>query len=702
MKLKTKTMLMILVPVFLIFALVFALVGFSVYKVQRENAILLTETMAQDYAGEVKAELEEPLDAARTIAYTMEALINKGSSDRESVNAILNNILAGNEKFSGIWVCFEPNTFDGKDSEYAGTDGHDQTGRFIPYWYRDGSAIKTEAIKDYTLDGPGDFYQLAFKSGEETILEPFEYELNGVMVMMTTLSVPIKHQGQTIGVAGVDVTLDQMQVIGDRVKLYQTGFGRLITSEGNLIIHPNKDHLGKLASEFERGDTHNVMDKIKNGEVFTQELYSIEYKEEVIKSFAPVVIGNTATPWSFSTVVPNEEVFADLSALLLKLIIICLIGLTVIGGAIFVVANSLVKSIADITERIGEIADYDFTYDENTKINRYLDRKDEIGQIARAIRIMRNNIVELITYISKGAGNVAATAEELTATSEQAASAADDLAKTIEEIARGAGEQARDTEQSVVNLEEVDGFIKQVGEYIGELNGTLIEINQRKEEGFDIIKTLLVKTNESNEAAKGIFEIVGKNNESAAKIEGASTMIQSIADQTNLLALNAAIEAARAGEAGRGFAVVAEEIRKLAEQTNGFTSEIKQVIEELKARSQGAVKTMETVKDIVDAQTDSVQETGHRFELIANSIGTTELIIEKLSEGIKVLNTNKDKLMVLMQNLSAISEENAAGTEQASAATQQQAASSTEMARASEGLAEIATELQDMISKFKV
>ena len=108
------------------------------------------------------------------------------------------------------------------------------------------------------------------------------------------------------------------------------------------------------------------------------------------------------------------------------------------------------------------------------------------------------------------------------------------------------------------------------------------------------------------------------------------------------------------------------------------------------------------MKVTVDEQAESVEETRNRFELIADSIGTTGEVIQDLTEGTRLVNNNKNKLVELMQNLSAIAEENAAGTEQASAATEQQAASSAEMARASEGLAKIAERLQELIAKFQI
>lgn len=179
-------------------------------------------------------------------------------------------------------------------------------------------------------------------------------------------------------------------------------------------------------------------------------------------------------------------------------------------------------------------------------------------------------------------------------------------------------------------------------------------------------------------------------------------MIQSIASQTNLLALNAAIEAARAGEAGKGFAVVADEIRKLAEESSLFTKEIKNIMSELKNKSQNAVNTMIKVKEIVGAQGESVKQTEKKFDLIAKAVEKTNGIISDLTNSSNLLNENKDKILGLMENLSAVTEENAAGTQEVSASIEVQAASAEEIAISSEKLSQIGFELSVLVNKFKL
>jgi methyl-accepting chemotaxis protein len=156
-KLKGRMVATILIPVSVIFLVAASFVGVDVYNTAKRDALLLSEATARDYAGEIEAELEKSLESARSVARAAEGLINQGSPDRENLKAIMRNIIEHNEKLFGLWVCFEPNAFEGRDKEYIGTKGHDETGRFIPYFHRKGENIEIEALKGYALEGEGDY-----------------------------------------------------------------------------------------------------------------------------------------------------------------------------------------------------------------------------------------------------------------------------------------------------------------------------------------------------------------------------------------------------------------------------------------------------------------------------------------------------------------------------------------------------------------
>lgn len=515
---------------------------------------------------------------------------------------------------------------------------------------------------------------------------------------------PIIKNGQIQGVFYGAKEATFLSDIVSKIKYGKTGFGIIINDKGTTVGHANKKlvlsqsntvEIAKKDSSFK-----SLADLIENI-ISEKKVGKGEYEYKGTKNaagFSPI----EGTNWTMVFGGEISEVLTDVHSI--RNIIIILSLMTIVIGALvtYFISGTIASPIIAVTKRMNELSNLDFTIYGNEDAIKYLNREDEIGSMARALRKMRDNIAEFITKTDESAQQIVATSEELTATSQQSATASEEVAKTIEDIAKGAGNQAQDTENSASSVEEMGSLLEQNKEYVEELNNAAKDIGERKEEGFSILKELIEKTKENNEAATNIYEIILSNNESAEKIDSASSMIQSIADQTNLLALNAAIEAARAGEHGKGFAVVADEIRKLAEQSNSFTEEIKKVIGELKIKSQNAVDKMEKVKEINQYQSESVKGTEEKFEKIAYSIDVTNNVIEKLNRSEENMSKNKEKLMNLMQNLSAIAEENAAGTEEASASIEQQAASIEEIANSSEGLARIAEKLDSLIKKFKV
>ncbi len=272
----------------------------------------------------------------------------------------------------------------------------------------------------------------------------------------------------------------------------------------------------------------------------------------------------------------------------------------------------------------------------------------------------------------------------------------------VRNIAEGATGQAHDTTEAAHNIEENSRTLEEMIDVLSDLREAIKNINSKKDEGKEALDGLQGLTESSKSEAVYVNKIIVETNESAESIFKASEMIQSIADQTNLLALNAAIEAARAGEAGKGFAVVAEEIRKLAEDSTKFTEEIRTIIDDLKEKSQSAVDRMQAVGKIVTEQDNQTKVTREKFDNIEDAVMVSNSIVEKVSERSKTMGEKNSQIISVIENLSAIAEENAATTEQASASVETQTMSINDISSASGNLAEIASELQNEVAHFKM
>ena len=520
---------------------------------------------------------------------------------------------------------------------------------------------------------------------------------NTVILMYAT---PIEKDGKVVGALIGRRDGEALSNITDDTGFGNDGYAYMINGNGTIVAHPDREKVLNQFNPIEEVKTDESQKSVATlFEKIVKEKTGVSkysYKgNDLYAGYAPV----KGTDWIIVITANKNEILSAIPTLQKNILLVMAIILLASIAIVYLIGNSIAKPIIEAVKHTEKIANLDITQEVPQK---YIKKKDEIGALAKALQSITDSLRSMISEISNSSEQVAAASEELAATSQQSATAAEEVSKTVEEIANGASDQAKNTEEGSFKATILGETIEKDQGYMRKLNAASSKVKEVVNEGLKEIDNLYKITEESNGATEEIYKVILKTNDSSNRIGQASSVITSIAEQTNLLALNAAIEAARAGEAGRGFSVVADEIRKLAEQSSTSTKTIDEVVSELQNNAHDAVKTMERVSSISKEQTNSVIESKDKYILIAQAMKDTEIALGQLNASGEEMKNMKNEILDVLQNLSAIAEENSAATQQATASMEEQSVSIEEVADASEGLSKLAQNLQSIIMKFKI
>ncbi len=324
-----------------------------------------------------------------------------------------------------------------------------------------------------------------------------------------------------------------------------------------------------------------------------------------------------------------------------------------------VVATLIVRSIAAVIERmlalIQEIAANNLMAADMATTSH-----DELGRAGAALNGMKNNLHRMIQSIAGTAEQLAAASEELSSTSQQITANSEETTAQAKVVSEAGG--------------QVDANLQTLSSGAEEMNVTIGEIAKNATEAARV-------AGEAVDAADSANQTVSRLGDSSVEIGKVIEVITSIAQQTNLLALNATIEAARAGDAGKGFAVVANEVKALAKQTAKATEEIKQKITVIRENTNGAVAAIGGIKGVIDKISQISTEIATAVE---EQSATTSEMARNVAEAARGATT-------ISNNIQGVAE-----------AAQNTSTNVGEAQTATEHLARMATQLRDLVGRFKV
>lgn len=670
----------------LVGGIIFAYSGYTAQQAALGSAKEIAMQNAQKTANEIKAEMEVAIDISRGLAQGFSAVKdaqNPMELSRDQANAMLKAVLEDNPGFLGISTAWEPNAFDNKDDDYANADGHDATGRFIPYWFRNATGeINVIPLVDYEVEGAGEYYQCPKRTGKECVLDPFFYEIDGKAVLMTSLMVPVMRDGKFLGTVGVDIALTSLQKMAEEVNLYNNTSEFILFSNNGSIAAASKhpELIGKAIKEIHPDDFEEIQPLIASGTAST----SIDGGNLLVN--APFIVGKSPSPWMAQIIVPSVELTREstrqtliLIGISVALFILGLIALwfiigTVVSKPIKVLAASakqlalgdvnvtgvdqnevwkiyerldeigtIGQSLSDIIVYLSEMSGVAFNI-ANGNLTAKVTPKDEMDVLGNAFVNMSESLRRTVSEVSESANFVSTASAQLASTSEQAGQATSQIAATIQQVAKGTSQQADSVNQTSSSVEQMARAIDGVAKGAQEQAVAIAQASSITNNLSDAIKQV------SGNAEEVVRE---SDNAASAAREGAKIVqdtlqgMNSIKDKVNISAQKVQDMGSRSDQIGE----IVTTIEDIASQTNLLA--LNAAIEAARAgdAGKGFAVVADEVRKLAERSASATKEIGGLIKGIQITVGEA---VNAMKEGSREVELGVSKAGQAGEALNAI------------------------------------------------
>ena len=461
------------------------------------------------------------------------------------------------------------------------------------------------------------------------------------------------------------------------------------------VLTTLKDSSGKR--EINKKMSKEIYDIIQRGEsYFTDdlELFGVPYSGCYVPLYQPnsdKIVGSIFCGRSQAEV--NAAVHSTIVSMALSMMGVFIVAI-VIG--MFVITR-IAKHLDGAVDYLGTLSKgaLNLTVKKDLVV-----RKDEVGDIARAIQRLVESMRDIITNITTSSQALQGFSEEFSASFDRIAESINNVNIAVDEIANGYSSQAAETMSASQKVTQMGTALDETTANVETLGSSSVKMREYNKTAAKNLDELSAISETTKSSVLLVQNQTNQTNDSAQEIREATELITDIANQTNLLSLNASIEAARAGENGRGFAVVADEIRNLSEQSRESAERIVEIVNTLIANSNTSVTTMNEVAENIRTQNNKIEETGEMFRSLNEEIAEVTEAIEKIRKQTEALDVQKKEVLDIVDGLAAIAEQNAAGTEETSASMAEFHEIIDSCHEATEELTKLAQNLADHTERF--